>query len=145
MSLKKYLAALFFLLFYSLIYGQENVKYYKFQTAIDETVEKEIFSALDSLFVQLTTDQFDDRYLSSELKDLTRGTLLKIKDYETRKDSVQKIQIDKHLIRGYPLNKEEYFLSLAFIQRIKAKILSFITSLILSRQKRKRKFFSLSP
>jgi len=43
MSLKKHLTALFLLLLYSLVYGQENVKYYKFQTAIVETVEKEIF------------------------------------------------------------------------------------------------------
>lgn len=136
MSLKKHLTALFFLLLYSLVYGQENLKYYKFQTAIDETVEKEIFSALDSLFVQLTTDQFDDRYLSSELKDLTRGTLLKIKEYETRKDSVQKNQIDKHLISGYPLNQKEYFLSLAFIQKNKADnpILYYIINLIATKK-----------
>lgn len=51
MSLKKHLTALFFLLLYSLVYGQENVKYYKFQTAIDETVEKEILLDQNEIFI----------------------------------------------------------------------------------------------
>ena len=49
MSLKKHLTALFLLLLYSLVYGQENVKYYKFQTAIVETVEKENFSTINKI------------------------------------------------------------------------------------------------
>lgn len=136
MSFKKHFASLLCLLFFATAYGQENIKYYKFQTTIEETIQKEIFSALDSLFVQLTTDQLDDTYLSKELKDLTRVTLLKVKDYETSKDSIQKNQIDKHLIRGYPLNQEEYFLSLAFIQKNKADnpILYYVINLIATKK-----------
>jgi len=116
----------------SAVLGQENIKYYKFRTEIEESVRDQIFTALDSLFVQLTNDILYEKYLSSELKDLTFSVLSDIQKYEQGKDSIQKSKIDKHLIRGYPIEKNKFFLSIAFIRdnNEKAPVIYYVLNLL---------------
>lgn len=128
----------------SAVLGQENIKYYKFHTEIEESVRNQIFTALDSLFVQLTNGELNEEYLSPKLKDLTFSVLSDIQKYEQGKDSTQKSKIDKHLIRGYPIEKNKFFLSIAFIRDDKEKspVIYYILNLLANRKNDKIYFSS---
>lgn len=142
--MKKFQVLILALFMVGNIYGQKNTKYYKFQTEIKETVRVQIFKALDSLLVQLTTDKFNDTYLAPDLKGLTTDILSNIKRYESEKDSIQKKQIDKQLLRGYPIDDNEYFLTLAFIKKNSKStpILYYIINLI-AKQTSEKILFSI--
>jgi len=82
---------------------------------IEDSIQSQILTNLDSLFFQINRDKINDRFILSEKSKLTVSVLKGLKNYEeNKKDSISDFY-KKQLINCYSIEGNQYFLSIAYI------------------------------
>ncbi|MEM1328768.1 MAG: hypothetical protein AAGI23_22620 [Bacteroidota bacterium] len=111
----------FFFLFFSLFIGQSQAQqavirspFVKMDTT--NTIHQQISETLDSLFTQISTGKLDEQYISSDHRQMTYSLLKSLQRYEVKKDSVASALNDKQLIQLYPINDDQYSLSVTYMR-----------------------------
>lgn len=80
----------------------------------DEKKER-ICNTLDSLFSQIANNKLDRKYIGKTQAGLTVSTLELFQSYEKNKDSTNLKVHDKQLVNCYPIAKDKYAITIAYI------------------------------
>jgi hypothetical protein len=83
---------------------------------MDSVAKIEFDKQLESFFINISNGHIMDTDLSSKNRELTKSQLQELVRYESGKDSATVKLADKQLINIYPISKDKYFISMAYVK-----------------------------
>ncbi|WP_291725829.1 hypothetical protein [Bernardetia sp.] len=128
--MKKYVIAFVLILVSIQIQAQDFIVIPK-HINIEGREKKKVIQQLDSLLHQIIIQKLDTNLISKNKRDFTISVIDKLMRYEQKKDSVAKLILDKQLINIYPIDSQQYSISVAYLYKKDEQIiLPYIFTLI---------------
>lgn len=117
---KKLFFSLFLLAIISSVHAQHIIKSSTLKVEIEEGLKTNIYTSLDSLFLQIAQGRINDTYIQAEKADLTKAILAYLKDVENNKEKGIPNFYKKELLNLYPIGDDQFSLRIAYLGYDKA-------------------------